>query len=207
MWVLFLAVAIACPVACSTDSEIESSISSDSTTHSMMGSLRFYGITKTVTTVTTVVHLHTKFVHQTCLSIPNGTPQCPVTTPAPTTTTTTTTTTPAPTTTTTTTAATNSTSNPPFKVVEGQFKPSVSSSITINKHTLPKLQLNLPQLIGGSGGNGGNGGFFGLFNSKPFNFTVSANMSASASSSGTTAGRRRRSEMLAESIQPSLVKT
>lgn len=193
VWMLFLVVLTIFRSAAHSSEEIESSISSDPMTdQSMTGSLRFYGITKTVKTTTTVVHLHTKYVHATCLFVPLGTPKCPVTTPEPPTTTTTTTTT-----STTTSAPVSTTSSPPFKIVEGQFKPSVSSSITVNKQTLPKLQLNLPQL-------NTTGLLGGLFNRPSVNMNLAANIAASVASGN--AGRRRRSEMLIERIHPSLVK-
>lgn len=181
-----------CP-AVESSSEIESSISSnsDSTSQAMVGSLRFYGISKTMKTTTTVVHLYTTYVRQTCLSVQPGTSACPETTPPTTTTsTTTTTTTPTPvtvtpaTTTSGTTATTaSSTTAPPFEIVKNQFMPSVSTNITVNK------------LTAGSG-------LGGLFNKRPANIKVSATASASV----TANGRRRRSHVMVGKIHPSAVR-
>ncbi|XP_057371727.1 mucin-2-like [Daphnia carinata] len=191
--------------AVEVSSEIESSISSDSTSQAMVGSLRFYGITKTMRTTTTVVHLYTTYVRQTCLSVQPGTSACSETTPptttSTTTTTTTTTTTPTPvtvtpaTTTSGTTATTASTTTAsPFQIVKDQFIPSVSANITINK--LTASSLNLPQLSAIGSGLGG------LFNKRPANVQVSA----SASATVTTNGRRRRSRIMVEKIQPSAIR-
>lgn len=192
-----------CP-AVESSSEIESSISSnsDSTSQAMVGSLRFYGISKTMKTTTTVVHLYTTYVRQTCLSVQPGTSACPETTPPTTTTsTTTTTTTPTPvavtpaTTTSGTTATTaSSTTAPPFEIVKDQFMPSVSTNITVNKLTVPSL--NLPQLSAIGSGLGG------LFNKRPANIKVSATASASV----TANGRRRRSHVMVGKIHPSAVR-
>ncbi|KAI9564213.1 hypothetical protein GHT06_007951 [Daphnia sinensis] len=190
--------------AVESSSEIESSISSDSTSQAMAAALRFYGITKTMKTTTTVVHLYTTYVRQTCLSVQPGTSSCPETTPPTTTTsttTTTTTTTPTPvtvtptTTTSGTTATTASTTTaPPFEIVKDQFVPSVSANITVNKLTAPSL--NLPPLSAIGSGLGG------LFNKRPANIKVSATASASV----TTNGRRRRSRVMVEKIHPSAVR-
>ena len=185
-----------------SSSEIESSISADSTGHLMPGSLRFYGVTKTMKTTTTVVHLYTTYVHQSCLIVDFGITECPKTTPPPpttTTTTTTTTSTPTPVTVTTgTTSAPAPTTSTPalFEVVTGQFKPSVSTNITVNKLSPPNLNFPPLPVIGS--------GLSGLFNNKPpINIKVSANGTASITPGN---GRRRPSEILLEKIQPSIVR-
>lgn len=200
LW-LVAACCLVCP-AVESSSEIESSISTGLTTgHPMPGSLRFYGVTKTMKTTTTVVHLYTSYVHQTCLMVMLGTAECQQTPPPPpTTTTTTTTTTPTPVIVTpgTTSAPVPTTTQPAFQVVTGQFKPSVWTNITVNKLSPPNLNLLPPLPVIGSG-------LAGLFNKPaPINIKVSANATASISPGN---GRRRRSEILLEKIRPSLVRS
>jgi len=200
-WIL----AAACFVCASVDSEaIESSMSADSDFQSLGSSFRFLGITKTMATTTTVVSTQTVFVHTTCIvKFPNVGPCSdtpPTTTPAPTTTTTaaTTTTTKA---TTTTTKPTTTTSKPLIQIIPGASRPVLTGTVTFNKVEPPKLQVNLPDFLGGgtlggnSNGTAGNNGFLGaLFNKPPM--TVSS-----------AGRRRRRSELVEESrIQPSLVR-
>jgi len=196
LW-LVAACCLVCP-AVESSSEIESSISAGSTGHLMPGSLRFYGVTKTMKTTTTVVHLYTAYVHQTCLMLQFGTTQCQQTPPPPPTTTTTTTTTPTPVTVTpgTTSAPVPTTTQPAFQVVTGQFKPSVWTNITVNKLSPPNFNFPPLPVIGS--------GVAGLFNKPPINIKVSANATASITPGN---GRRRRSGALLEKIHPSLVRS
>lgn len=222
IFVRFLAMACLVFVGVQSDA-IESSMSRDSDIQSLPSSFRFLGITKTMATTTTVASMQTVYVHATCLvKFPNVEPCInipPTTTPAPTTTTIpTTTTTKAPTTTTrrtTTTKATTTTAKPWLQIIPGSSRPLLTGSVTINKVDPPKLQVNLPEFLGGgiiNGGNnagtkpsGSNSGLGVLFSKPALNVNVGGGISASLSSGGR---RRRRSSLVEESaIQPSAVKT
>lgn len=216
-------VAAAC-LACASVSgseAIESSMSDDSDFQSLASSFRFLGITKTMATTTTVVSTKTVYVHTTCIvTFPNVGPCSdipPTTTPAPTTTTTpATTTTTKPTTTT--TKPTTTTSKPLFQIIPGSSRPVLTGTVTFNKVEAPKLQVNLPDFLGGGtlgggkangtatpGNNNNNNGILGvIFNKPPVNINVGGSVSASVSG-----GRRRRSNLEMEDsshIQPSLVR-
>jgi hypothetical protein len=214
-----LILAAACFFGASVHSEaIESSMSTDSDFQSLGSSFRFLGITKTMATTTTVISTQTVYVHPTCIvKFPNVQPCSetpPTTTAAPTTTTTTTaattTTTKA---TTTTTKPTTTTSKPLFQIIPGSSRPILTGTVTFNKVDPPKLQVNLPDFLGGgsigngsSSGNSTGGGLLGgLFNKPPMNVNIGGSVSASISHGGR---RRRRSNLVEEEsrIQPSLVR-
>lgn len=202
VWLLAVAACLVYPKAVHSSSNvIESSMSSDEFQSPL---LRFFGITKTVVTTTTVLTTQTVFVHPTCLLSIANVNSCakspPTTIPTPTTTPTTT---PTPATNPTTTT----TSKPWIQIIPGSVRPFLTGSVTINKVEPPKLQVNLPNLLGGGNNNTGAsniGNAVGaLINKRPVNVNVGGSVSASIS---TGQKRRRRSQVIEESVQPSIVR-
>lgn len=206
IWFLAVAACLVYPKAVHSSSDvIESSMSANDF---QSPSLRFFGITKTMATTTTVLTTRTVYVHPTCLLAIADVKPCAerptTTTPIPTTTPTTTT---GPTTTTKpATPTTTTTSRPWIQIIPGSVRPFLTGSVTINKIEPPKLQVNLPDLLGGGNNTGGNniGNAVGaLINKRPINVNVGGSVSASISSGSK---RRRRSQLIEENIQPSIVR-